>query len=103
MDQPGLWQTDRVTVGAIDFGDKFLSVGKTYQILSELQHLQLHYFIRTHRAYITTKICHLTKWLQNLLLDNSGSRDIIGHVTIGFPVGHFLWPSFGPLEQSLYL
>jgi len=23
-------------------------------------------------------------------LDHSGSRDVIGHITIGFPIGHFL-------------
>ena len=33
-------------------------------------------------------------------LDLSGSRDVIGHVTIGFPIDHFLLVAFGTKPLS---
>jgi len=44
---------------------------------------------------------HQTYWGHDL--DLSGSRDVIGHVTIGLGVGHFLLVYFGTLDRSLYL
>jgi len=35
--------------------------------------------------------------------DLSGSRDVIGHMTVWYPYPHVPFPIGGPLEPSLYL